>query len=162
MPVNAFLANTISSLSLGFRDILCLVLLNATIFAVCKKPGCMSFPHLGHFINECPLFNSNYLLLFYSVILNYSTTEREASIIMYYTQDQIDRANQAAPPKEQKAEPKKAKSAAKKRQRFRALTAVSLYRFLYGFISPRGIWAPFEEKVPQNRGQKKCRELTKM
>lgn len=115
MPVNAFLANTISSLSLGFRDILCLVLLNATIFAVCKKPGCMSFPHLGHFINECPLFNSNYLLLFYSVILNYSTTEREASIIMYYTQDQIDRANQAAPPKEQKAEPKKAKSAAKKK-----------------------------------------------
>ena len=75
----------------------------------------MSFPHLGHFINECPLFNSNYLLLFYSVIVNYSTTEREASIIMYYTQDQIDRANQATPPKEQKAEHKKAKSAAKKK-----------------------------------------------
>ena len=75
----------------------------------------MSFPHLGHFINECPLFNSHYLLLFYSVIVNYSTTEREASIIMYYAQDQIDRANQATPPKEQKAEHKKAKSAAKKK-----------------------------------------------
>ena len=75
----------------------------------------MSFPHLGHFINECPLFNSNYLLLFYSVIVNYSTTEREASIIMYYAHDQIDRANQATPPKEQKAEQKKAKSAAKKK-----------------------------------------------
>ena len=34
---------------------------------------------------------------------------------MYFTQDQIDRANQATPPKEQKAEQKKAKSAAKKK-----------------------------------------------
>ena len=36
-----------------------------------------------------------------------------------------------------------------KEQRFRALTAVSLYRFLYRFIAPRGIWAPFGHHLPK-------------
>lgn len=50
MPENAFLVIITSSSSLGFNDILCLVLLKATILAVCKKPSCISSPHLGQFI----------------------------------------------------------------------------------------------------------------
>ena len=71
---------------------------------------------------------------------------------------------QADPAKAEKAEPKKAKSAAKKKeQRFRALTAVSLYRFLYRFIAPRGIRAPFGHHLPKsttNTGDKRNAENT--
>ena len=44
--------------------------------------------------NHTPLSNSSLLTLFYFKTMNNSTTEREV-LTMYYTQEQIDRANQA-------------------------------------------------------------------
>ena len=47
-----------------------------------------------------------------------------------------------------------------KEQRFRILTVVSLYRFLYRFIAQPGIWAPFTEKASLTQATKETPENT--
>ena len=81
--------------------------------------------------------------------------EREKEVLDAYH----GAVKQADPAKAEKAEPKKAKSAAKKKSSdLRALTAVSLYRFLYRLYSPAWdlgtIWAPFTEKAPPTEATK--------